>query len=68
MEMVETMKSTREQLGKSYRSLDSEFRDLMFYGQKLSKREKMMLTLKLDELLDASMLYHQQIGREQSKG
>ncbi|WP_214707112.1 MULTISPECIES: hypothetical protein [unclassified Exiguobacterium] len=68
MEMVETMKSSREQLGKSYRSADSEFRDLMFYGQKLSKREKMMLTLKLDELLDASMLYHQQIGKGQSKG
>lgn len=67
MEMMKTTKSIREQLGESYRSADSEFRDLMFYGQKLSKREKMMLTLKLDELLDASMLYHQQIGREQSE-
>lgn len=51
----------------SYRAAEREFRELMFYGQKLSKREMTMLSLKLDELLDASMIYHQQIGREQSK-
>lgn len=68
MSSTNTTKSIRDQLWENYRIADNNFRDLMFYGQKLSKREKMMLSLKLDELLDASMLYHQQIGKEERKG
>ncbi|STO07461.1 hypothetical protein [Exiguobacterium aurantiacum] len=59
--------SSDGQAWENYRAAESDFKDLMFYGQKLSKREKTMLLLKLDELLDASMVYHQQMGREQSK-